>query len=214
VNATKRASRYAVLVTTEDERLFDATTRGDRQALDQLMQRYLPQLHAFVHARLGPKLRALEGSVDVVQSVCRELVAAREDFDFRGEDRFRAWLFTTALNKVRERHRRLLGHQRNVEYGAPDADAAAATMANLLTPSQDAIGNETTTAVREALAALDEEHREVITLARFAGLPHRVIAEVMERSEDATRQLLARALRNLAQGLRQRGIDLERWQQP
>ncbi len=191
------------------EQLFDDATRGDRVALDQLLQRYLPQLHAFVHARLGSHLRAHESSVDVMQSVCRELLEARDQFDFRGEDRFRAWLFTAALNKVRERHRRLHSEKRDVareEAGA--AHAAATVMAHLITPSQEAIGNETAVAVNAALAALTEEHREVITLARLVRLPHRVIAEVLSRSEEATRQLLARAMVRLTRELQARGVDV------
>lgn len=192
-------------------RLHDRASQGDRGALDELLQRYLPQLHAFVRVRLGPRLHARESSLDVVNSVCRELLDARDGFDFRGEDRFRAWLFTTALNKVRERHRRLHSDKRDVEREQPDCDLDAfAALAPLLTPSQEAIGRETESLLHQALAALDEDHREVITLARLVQLPHRVIAEVMERSEEATRKLLARAMRQLIRELRQRGVDVER----
>jgi RNA polymerase sigma-70 factor (ECF subfamily) len=193
----------------DEARLYDRVTEGDQDALDGLLQRYLPQLHAFVHARLGAELRARESSLDVVQSVCRELRAARAQFDFQGEDRFRGWLFTAALNKVRERHRRLHADKRDVAREV-DADAASsfAAIAHLLTPSQDAIGNETTAAMRASLAALSEEHREVITLARLVELPHRVIAEIMSRSEEATRQLLARAMVQLVRELGRRGVDV------
>jgi hypothetical protein len=40
-------------------------------------------------------------------------------------------------------------------------------------------------------------------------LPHAVIAEVMERSEAAARQLLARAMVALTRELRRRGIAME-----
>ncbi|MBL8726902.1 MAG: sigma-70 family RNA polymerase sigma factor [Planctomycetes bacterium] len=193
----------------DESRLYDRATEGDQDALDRLLQRYLPQLHAFVHARLGAELRARESSLDVVQSVCRELLSARAQFDFQGEDRFRGWLFTAALNKVRERHRRLHADKRDVAREV-DADAATsfAVIAHLLTPSQDAIGNETTAALRASLAALSEEHREVITLARLVELPHRIIAEIMSRSEEATRQLLARAMVQLVRELGRRGVDV------
>lgn len=196
----------------DDARLYDRATDGDRAALDTLLQSYLPQLHAFVHARLGAQLRARESSLDVVQSVCRELLSARSQFDFQGEDRFRGWLFTAALNKVRERHRRLHADKRDVAREVePDASPSFAAIAHLLTPSQDAIGNETAAALRGALAVLSEEHREVITLARLVKLPHRVIAEVMSRTEEATRQLLARAMVQLVRELGQRGVDVEKW---
>ena len=197
----------------QEDRLYDRATQGDQEALDALLQQYLPQLHAFVHARLGSEMRARESRLDVVQSVCRELLSARGSFAFRGEERFRGWLFTAALNKVRERHRRLHAGRRDVAREAGDAESFASVV-HLMTPSQDAIGNETAAALREALASLTEEHREVITLARLVKLPHRVIAEVMSRSEDATRQLLARAMVQFVRELSRRGVDVEGWQGP
>lgn len=194
------------------EQPFDDAMRGDHGELDRLLQRYLPQLHAYVHARLGAELRGRESSLDVVQSVCRQLLEARTRFDFRGEERFRAWLFTAALNKIRDRHRELHADMRDVAREQPALDTGSATVAlHLLTPSQAAIGQETATAVTASLAALGEEHREVITLARLVRLPHQVIAEVMGRSPEATRQLLARAMVRFTRELRQRGIDVEGW---
>lgn len=197
-------------VETETAKLFDAASAGDAAALGTLLERYLPQLHSFVHARLGPRAQARESSMDVVQSVCRKILAQRPVSEFRGEERFRAWLFTCALNRIREKHRHDRYAKRDVDREIADADPDAMTgIAHLLTPSQVAVGNETAAALAAALAALSEEHREVVTLARIVRLPHAVIAEVMERSEPAVRQLLARALLRLTRELRSRGVDLE-----
>lgn len=188
------------------EQRFEQARTGDGAALEQLLAQYLPQLHAFVRVRLGP-LRARESSMDVVQSVCRELLDVRTPFEFRGEERFRAWLFTAALNKLNDK-RSFHGQQRrDVRREDPHADDAARLVASLLTPSVDAIGTETAEALQAALAALSEEHREVVTMARVVGLPHRVIAEVLGRSEIAVRQLLVRALLRLAAELRRRGVE-------
>ena len=211
VSALREVSCLAVA--DDDLRLYEHATQGDAGALEQLLQHYLPQLHAFVHVRLG-SLRAREASLDVVQSVCRELLAERDTFAFRGEDRFRSWLFTAALNKLRERHRRQRAGKRDMARdSAAPVDQSFAAIAHLLTPSQDAIGNETTVAVAAALAELSEEHREVITLARLVRLPHKVIAETMGRSEEAARQLLARAMLQFARGLRARGVEVDAWRE-
>ena len=70
------------------------------------------------------------------------------------------------------------------------------------------MGKEAASALEASLDALSPEHREVITLARIVCLPHRVIAEVMDRSEEAVRQLLARAMLRLTVELRRRGVEL------
>lgn len=204
-----RARGYAPRVDSDTCQLYDRAAGGDAGALHGLLERYLPQLHAFVRARLGPDLRPRESSVDVVQSVCRQLLATRDGFAYHGEERFRAWLFTSALNKIREklRHHGMAIRDRAREGAALDA-ASASVLAHALTPSREAVGHEVAAAVAAALDALTEEHREVITLARVVGLPHRVIAESMERSEEATRQLLGRALLRLARELRARGVDI------
>jgi RNA polymerase sigma-70 factor (ECF subfamily) len=197
------------VVGSDESRLYEDASRGDMAAFDLLLQRYLPQLHAFVRVRLGAELRARESSMDVVQSVCRNLLASHKDFDFRGEERFRAWLFTSALNKIRDKHRfhKMAVRDPAREGGAADDEAMSAA-AHFLTPSRVAAGKETAAALASALQALSDEHREVITLARLACLPHRVVAEVMHRSEEAVRQLLGRALFRLTAELRARGIEV------
>ena len=186
---------------------FGAAQAGDPDALDRLVARYLPQLHAFVHSRLG-SLRQREESGDVVQSVCRQLVASRQTFEFRGEAPFRAWLFTTALNKIREKHRHHHLAKRDHARVAEGVDPQHLAADHLATPSQEAAGNELQVHLAAALAALTPEHREVVTLVRTVGLPHRVVAEMMGRSEGAVRQLLGRALAGLADELRRRGVRL------
>lgn len=190
-----------------DADLYAQAKAGDAAALEKLLEQYLPQLHAFVRLRLHNVVRARESSMDVVQSVCRELLSAGR-FEFRGEDRFRAWLFTTALNKLCDKHRfHHYGKRDIAREEQPDEDHDLPNFASFLTPSVAAIGNETARALQEALDALSDEHREVVTLARVVRLPHKVIAEVMGRSETAVRQLLVRALLSLTEELRARGVD-------
>jgi RNA polymerase sigma-70 factor (ECF subfamily) len=192
-----------------DAELYERARGGDAAALELLLERYLPQLHAFVRIRLDAVVRARESSMDVVQSVCRDLLGAREGFEFRGEDRFRAWLFTSALRKILEKQRFHRVEKRDParELPAPTGDEGALAV-SLLTPSLDAIGRETAEALESALDALSPEHREVITLARVVRLPHRVVAEVMGRTEAGVRQLLVRAMLRLTAELRARGVEL------
>lgn len=181
--------------------LVEAASRGEQPAIEELVQRHLPRLHAYIRLRMGRALRGREGSQDLVQSVCRELVSHFEDFEYRDEQQFLGWLFTTALRKVQEKQRY---HQRDAR--SPDREHDAATEAALaaadwLTPSRAAIGRERLQQVAAALAGLPDDYREVIGLARIAGLSHQEIAARMGRSEAATRKLLGRALQSLGEAL-------------
>jgi RNA polymerase sigma-70 factor (ECF subfamily) len=195
----------------DEDQLFRRSQGGDEDALRELLARYLPQLHAFVRLRAGAELRARESSMDLVQSVCRELLSVAPRFEDRGEDRFRAWLFTSALNKLRDKRRFHRSQKRDpAREVEPDDEEPSLAAASYLTPSVDAMGREAALALEQALGALREEHREVIAMARVAKLPHAVIAETLGRSEAAVRQLLVRALLELARELRARGFDLDR----
>ncbi|MCA8975607.1 MAG: sigma-70 family RNA polymerase sigma factor [Planctomycetes bacterium] len=184
--------------------LFDAATAGDSHALDVLVARYLPRLHAYVRLHMSAPLRSREASVDVVQSVCREVLEARDGFEFRGESALLGWLLTTALNKLRERARFHGRQRRDLRREAPAADVDTRVYASLVTPSRDAIAQEEIERLEAALDRMPDDYREVILLARIVGLPHREIATRLGRTESATRTLLGRALTRLAAGLDER----------
>lgn len=187
--------------------LLAAASRGEQPAIDDLVAQHLPRLHAYVRLRMGRTLRAREGSMDLVQSVCRELVSHQADFEYRDEQQFLGWLFTTALRKVQEKQRYHDREARDPAREAGDAGDGALAAAHLLTPSREAIGKERLQRVADALAALPDDYREVIGLARIAGLSHKEIAHRMQRSEAATRKLLGRALASLGEVLGDDAVD-------
>jgi RNA polymerase sigma-70 factor (ECF subfamily) len=186
--------------------LVDSASRGDAAAVEELLTRYLPGLDAFVRLRAGPLLRARESSSDLVQSVCREVLAHVDRFQYRSEGLFKQWLFTTAARKIADRCDHVQAQRRDVRREVA-LDAAAASSAagsfadacrSLVTPSRELIGREELVATERALLELDDDHREVILLARVVGLSAREIGEQMNRSESAVRSLLHRALAELS----------------
>ena len=181
-----------------------SATAGDPAAIEEVLRAYLPRLQQFVHARLGPQLRAREGTLDIVQSTVRELLE-QKDFEWRGEIEFRAWLFQAALNKLREKGRFHGAGKRAPDRELPVAAAAAERLDEAIldhaTPSHVAMAREQLARLEGAFARLTEPQREVLTLARIAGLPHAVIARQLGKSEVAVRQLLVRAMAALGAAL-------------
>ena len=59
-------------------------------------------------------------------------------------------------------------------------------------------GKEQTQAVEAAFAKLSEQHQEIISLAKVAGLPHEEIGKNLGITVEASRQLLRRAMLRLA----------------
>jgi RNA polymerase sigma-70 factor (ECF subfamily) len=180
--------------------LVAAAARKDRAAIEQLLVRHLPGLEAFVRLRMGPVLRGLATAPDLVQSVCREVLGDLDRFEFRGEAPFRAWLYVCAENKLRETHRFHHRDKRDVAAVEPLPEHSTFLPAyrTLCTPSHDVEMRETIRRIEAAFDQLPDDYREAVTLHKLCGLSHREIAERMQRSEGAVRNLVYRGISRLA----------------
>lgn len=179
----------------------DAAESGEAVDLDEVVARYLPRLHAYVRLRMGGALRAREQSIDVVQSICREVLEDRGKVEYQGEGQLVSWLLTAATNKLRERARFHGRQKRDAEREQVVDRVDSSVYASLVTPSQDVLRAERIEALEQALQRLPEDYREVIVLARIVGLSHAEISARMGKEGSATRNLLGRALTRLAEEL-------------
>ena len=180
--------------------LVAAARNKDAAALQQLLVRNLPGLEAFVRLRMGATLRNLMTAPDLVQSVCREVLEDLGGFEFRGEGPFKHWLFVRAENKLREKHRYHHADKRDQQKAValPDSTTAITAYLTLHTPSRDLEVRETMRRVEAAFDQLPDDYREAVTLHRLCGLGHAEIAERMNRSEGAVRNLVYRGISRLA----------------
>src|SRR5262245_60150815 len=185
------------MVTAE---LVAAARNKDEGALQQLLVRNLPGLEAFVRLRMGAALRGLMTAPDLVQSVCREVLEDLGGFEFRGEGPFRHWLFVRAENKLRGKHRNHHRDKRDQQKAVSLSEGTNAITGyrTLLTPSKDLEVQETMRRVEAAFDQLPEDYREAVTLYKLCELSYAEIAERMNRSEGAVRNLVYRGISRLA----------------
>ncbi|MEM7199209.1 MAG: sigma-70 family RNA polymerase sigma factor [Planctomycetota bacterium] len=190
----------------DEERLVEGASRGDTTAAEELLERNLPALNAYVRLRLGEVVSAKESCSDLVQSVCREVLRDIDRFEYRGEEAFRKWLFDRALHKVIDRNRYWRMGKRDVareaagsgELSDGEARALLGYYRSMCTPSRDAIAKEETARIETAFQQLDEPYREVIAMCRLLGLSQAEVAEQTGRSLGSVRGLLARGLAKFA----------------
>lgn len=160
--------------------------------------RHLPRLRAFVRLRAGPTVRAHDDSGDLVQSVCREVLAKLPDAHFDGEAAFRSWLFAEAARKILKRARFNTAAKRDdVRAEAFDSELVAC-YSSFASPSQHAAVREQLEQVEAAFDHLSERERELISLAYLVETPRADIAQQLGLSEGALRTALHRALARLA----------------
>ncbi len=205
----------ASLSATRTRALVTAAQCGESGAIDELIAEHLSDVRAFVRLQLDPLVRVRESCSDVVQSVCREVLEDLPRFEYRGAGSFRAWLFTAAMNKVRQKGNFHRAQKRDVArevhvdaVGQSEASEPSRLYANLCalepSPSEQAVGNEQAARLERAVDALPPDYREALLLSRFVGLHRREIAERMGRSEKSVRHLLTRAGVRLLAALEER----------
>lgn len=192
----------------ETQLLVERATHGDAPAVESLLAHNLPALRAWVRLRCGPVLRARESASDIVQSVCREVLQGLDRFEWRGEAAFRAWLYAATARKLADRAdhwqaaRRAAGREIPLHRPGPDGDTEVLDVyRSFCSPSAAASGRETMERIERAFEALADDERELIVMARIAGLSGAEIAQALGCSEGAARQRLFRALARLSDAL-------------
>jgi RNA polymerase sigma-70 factor (ECF subfamily) len=179
----------------------ETTGSGDRADLREQLEQHLPGLRRFLHHRMGRVLAAREDSVDLVQSVCREVLQQLHDarLHHHGDAEFRQWLYNAAVFKLRDRIKYWdAARRRTTPVGGDQLDAEHPVLGVLCTPSQEVSLQENLRRLQQALDGLPPQQRQIIVWAHIDNLSHRDIAERLHVTESHSRVLLARALARLA----------------
>lgn len=166
-----------VLFRDEDSRLVTAAISGDMNAFSDLVKKYEKLIYNLAYQ----KVRNADDAMDVSQDTF--LKAYRSLSSFRGDCKFSTWLYkicrNTALDTIRTRQRHptvsLVSEDDEGEENLldiPDTDIGG-------DPQRRLEQREDIAAVRRAIAALSEEHREILVLRDMEGLSYEDIAEML-----------------------------------
>ena len=158
---------------------------GDEQAAGLLFDTYYPRVVRYAMAKLGRTADAEDVAAETFAKVLRDLGR----FSWRGAG-FEAWLFRIAANLVVDQVRR--SGREHLSDNVLDSEAAQE-----LSPEDFVVAGEVRDELREALAQLPTEQREVLILRFAAGLDTGEAAATMGKKANAIRQLQFRALKNL-----------------
>jgi RNA polymerase sigma-70 factor (ECF subfamily) len=197
---------------TQTQDLLEQIARGDRRALDQLLERYRPDLHAFVEARLDPKLRARVDASDVVQEAQLEVVRRMDDFLKRRPMPFHLWVRKTTYERLlnlRRDHRKRARRSVDREVALPDRSSlllARPLLGGGPSPSQQLAAREFADRVGLAVAELAEADREILLMRHAEELPYEEIACLLEVEPAAARKRYGRALIRLQKILSDHGL--------
>jgi RNA polymerase sigma-70 factor (ECF subfamily) len=173
-----------VMGTLESERLLDAAQRGDRAALEILLEQNRKTVFRYGLRYCG----STENTEDAVQETL--WAAARAIGSFRRAAAVTTWLFTIVRNKCH----RMPFHT----HSEPDlADVLPYVPDPGRTPEDELAARQVQHLLADALARLQPSHREVILLRDVEGLTAPESAERLGMSVQGLKSLLHRAREQL-----------------
>ena len=181
---------------------IEAAIRKDPAAVEDLFQRYLPRVRAYLRLRAGSVVLARESASDLAQSVCRDVLQHMDRYQYNGEDGFRRWLFKTAQRKIADRYDYYQAQRRTADReDAKDLSDTVAVYGSPFTPSHHAIARERLQQLEAAIEGLPELEREMFVQCKVMGLSRASVAAEHGLSEGAVRMRLHRALARLAEAI-------------
>lgn len=177
--------------TQPDEELVRCAQAGDGAAFDLLYERYLDRVYRRVRCSI-PQADVEDVTQEVFIAVIRSLK------EFRGDSKFRTWLYTILSRKIADYYRRRdpvdfqPGNNRNSD--PMDVFEKIPGGTNFSTVDDIIL-------VRQALQRLPAHYREIILMRFVDDLPFLEIAQLNGQTLEATKSLFRRAISNLQEVL-------------
>src|SRR5579864_1885168 len=174
---------------------------GDQSAFDYLVQKYRRPMISFLY-RMAHNAAAAE---DLAQEVFLRVYRSRESYE--ASAKFTTLLYRIATN-LAVNHARDTRHERpevTVSLDEPDEDTGTTIELpdGKLTAEQAMIQRERMLAIRRKVEALPELQRLAVIMHKYQQMDYKQIAEVLKKSESATKSLLFRAYETLREQLKQ-----------
>jgi RNA polymerase sigma-70 factor, ECF subfamily len=174
---------------------------GDQSAFDYLVQKYRRPMVSFMY-RMARNTAAAE---DLAQEVFLRVYRSRQSYE--ASAKFTTWLYRIATN-LAVNHARDTRHERaevTVSLDEPDEDTGATLELpdGTLTAEQDMMRRERMMAIRHKVEALPEQQRLAVIMHKYQQMDYKEIAEVLKKSESATKSLLFRAYETLREQLKE-----------
>jgi len=191
----------------ETVRLLEQVVQGDSQALDSLLARYRPRLHAFVRVRLDPRVRSRLDASDVVQEVQLRIAGRIGEFLERRPMPFHLWARKLAYERLlnaQRGHRAAARRSVDREVALPDRSSlllAQPLLARGTSVSRRLAALEYAERVSRAVAELPADDREILLMRHVEQLPYKEIACLLEIESAAARKRYGRALLRLRTAL-------------
>ena len=171
--------------------LVMSARRGNRLALEALLERCLPPLKRWAHGRLPMYARGNCDTSDLVQEVAIHVLGRLDKFEPRHVGAMQAYLRMSVINRIRDEIRRVGRNPESVELTVEPPS-------NVASPLEAAIHEEAYERYRTAVDKLRPRDREMVVARVEVQWTFQEIADRFGMpSVDAARMAVTRSLKRL-----------------
>ena len=185
----------------EEEKLIRRVLSGDADAFEPLVTENQTKVYHLALRLLGNEADAADAAQDALIRAYTSLGS------FRGDSRFSVWLYRLTNNICIDYLRRQK-RQNTVSLQTEDEDGESADWDvpdDTWSPEVIAVRAEDARAVREAIAAMPRDLREILTMREIGGLSYEELADTLGLELGTVRSRLNRARKKLCAILTESG---------
>ena len=177
--------------------LLEKAKAGDEEALSRAFEKVRRRLAVLIHFKLRPRASDFSEVEDVVQETCLRAFRDLDRFSYQSPGSFLRWLSSIADHVIVDRIRyqgraRRAGDE--VPFRSP-SNPQGPEPADTKTPSRVFAQQEAVERLLDHLAALPEDYRQAILMAKIEGLSTAEMAERLGKSREAVALLVYRAVK-------------------
>jgi RNA polymerase sigma-70 factor (ECF subfamily) len=186
-----------------EEKLVERLKRRDEAAFNELIRLYQGRIFRLVFRMLGDRSEAEDLAQEVFITVFKSIDG------FRGDSKLSTWLYRVATNHCKNRikylDRRARGKKKEfdeiAEHGAIESASMDPTT-HIARPDQMLEAMQKERILQLAIAALDDEHRELIVFRDIEHMTYEQIQEITGLPEGTVKSRLHRARHALREHVR------------
>lgn len=185
-----------------DEQLVEQAITNNPEAFGEIVKRWERKIFALCYGMLNREEDARDAAQETFIAAYRNLA------NFRGEAKVSSWLHRIAVNQCLTKQRRSKVRAESSLEDEAENNQAVFIAANGISPARATEQSERLQLVRQAVAALPVELRQIVLMKEFEEMTFQEISDALELPLSTVKSRLYTALKQLRMKLERTPLEI------